>query len=101
MIEEIKEAIINGYWNASGIGEEAGAWEVIEEVNKVFEKYNIERKLSEDIIGDKVAYLEYNSKESAFVNNYQVSKIEVYEHKNHDRLYVLLMDGQYYLLARV
>ena len=43
MIEEIKEAIINGYWNASGIGEEAGAWEVIEEVNKVFEKYNIEK----------------------------------------------------------
>ena len=71
------------------------------ENKEVFEKYNIERKLSEDIIGDKVAYLEYNSKESAFVNNYQVSKIEVYEHKNHDRLYVLLMDGQYYLLARV
>lgn len=43
MIEEIKEAIINGYWNAGGIGEEAGAWEVIEEVNKIFEKYNIEK----------------------------------------------------------
>ena len=71
------------------------------ENKEIFEKYNIERKLSEDIVGDKVAYLQYDSKQSAFVNNYQVSKIEVYEHKNHDRLYVLLMDGEYYLLARV
>ncbi len=68
---------------------------------EAFEKYGLEVKLSKDIVGDRVAYLEYDSKMAAFVDNYRVSQIEVFEHKNHDRAYILLMEGQYYLLTRI